>query len=101
MPACRTTACSTTSAGRTTLKEEIDDAEVELSTVLGRGSLSLAELINLKPGDIVPCDFNGKVTVLAEQVPGFPRHLRHLARPAGREGGRALPPPEDGRDRTT
>jgi len=54
-----------------TLKEEIDDAEVELSTVLGRGSLSLGELINLKPGDVIPCDFTGKVTVLAEQVPVF------------------------------
>jgi flagellar motor switch protein FliM len=54
-----------------TLKEEIDDAEVELSTVLGRGQVSLAELLNLKPGDVIPCDFNGKVTVCAEQVPVF------------------------------
>jgi flagellar motor switch protein FliM len=53
------------------LKEEIDDAEVEISTVLGRSQLSLAELLNLKPGDIVPCDFAGKVTVLAERVPVF------------------------------
>ena len=53
------------------LKEEIDDAEVELSTVLGRSQLSLAELLNLRPGDIVPCDFGGKVTVLAERVPVF------------------------------
>jgi flagellar motor switch protein FliM len=27
--------------------------------------------LNLKPGDIVPCDFQGKVTVLAEDVPVF------------------------------
>ena len=54
-----------------TLKEEIDDAEVVLSTVLGRGSISVGELINLKPGDVIPCDFNGKVTVLAESVPVF------------------------------
>jgi flagellar motor switch protein FliM len=53
------------------LRDEIDDAEVELSTVLARGALSLAELIDLKPGDIVPCDFAGTVTVLAEQVPIF------------------------------
>ena len=53
------------------LREEIDDAEVELTTVLGRATLTLAELVNLKPGDVVPCDFNGKVTVLAEQVPVF------------------------------
>jgi flagellar motor switch protein FliM len=53
------------------LKEEIDDAEVEVSTVLGRSQLSIAQLLNLKPGDIVPCDFSGKVTVLAEAVPVF------------------------------
>jgi flagellar motor switch protein FliM len=53
------------------LKEEIDDAEVEISTVLGRSQISLAGLLNLKPGDIVPCDFSGKVTVLAESVPVF------------------------------
>src|SRR6185312_4541759 len=53
------------------LKDEIDDAEVELSTVLGRSRITLGELLNLKPGDIVPCDFSGKVTVLAETVPVF------------------------------
>ncbi|MEP7244221.1 MAG: flagellar motor switch protein FliM [Gammaproteobacteria bacterium] len=53
------------------LKEEIDDAEVDISTVLGRSQVTLAQLLNLKPGDIVPCDFGGKVTVLAERVPVF------------------------------
>jgi flagellar motor switch protein FliM len=53
------------------LKEEINDAEVEIATVLGRGSLTLAELLNLKPGDVVPCDFSGKVTLCAERVPLF------------------------------
>jgi flagellar motor switch protein FliM len=53
------------------MKEEIDDAEVEVSTVLGRAQITLAELLNLKPGDIVPCDFAGKVTILAESVPVF------------------------------
>ncbi|MEJ1961929.1 MAG: flagellar motor switch protein FliM [Gammaproteobacteria bacterium] len=53
------------------LKEEIDDAEVEICTVLGHSRISLGDLLNLKPGDIVPCDFGGKVTVLAERVPVF------------------------------
>jgi flagellar motor switch protein FliM len=53
------------------LKEEIDDAEVELSTILGNSRISLGELLNLKAGDVVPCDFGGKVTVLAERVPVF------------------------------
>jgi flagellar motor switch protein FliM len=54
-----------------TLREEINDAEIELTTVLGRSSLVLAELLNLKPGDVIPCDFTGKITVLAEQLPLF------------------------------
>ena len=53
------------------LKEEIDDAEVEICTVLGHSKISLGDLLNLKAGDIVPCDFGGKVTVLAERVPVF------------------------------
>jgi len=53
------------------LKEEIDDAEVELCTVFAKSKISLGELLNLKAGDIVPCDFGGKVTVLAERVPVF------------------------------
>jgi len=55
----------------TSLREEMEDAEVELSTVLGRSQLKLSDLLNLKPGDIVPCDFEGKVTLLAEGVPIF------------------------------
>jgi flagellar motor switch protein FliM len=53
------------------LREEMEDAELEISTLLGRSSLTLAELVNLKPGDVVPCDFNGKVTLIAEDVPVF------------------------------
>ncbi len=33
--------------------------------------VTLADLLNLKPGDVLPCDFNGKVTLLAEDVPVF------------------------------
>lgn len=55
----------------TCLREEIEDAEVQISTRLGRCDISLATLLNLKAGDIVPCDFLGKVTVMAEEVPIF------------------------------
>jgi flagellar motor switch protein FliM len=54
-----------------TLRSEIEDAEVQLTTLLGRASLTLADLLNLKPGDILPCDFAGKVTLIAEDVPLF------------------------------
>jgi flagellar motor switch protein FliM len=51
------------------MREELEDADIELTTLLGRTSLSLAELVNLKPGDVLPCDFSGKVTIFAEDVP--------------------------------
>jgi flagellar motor switch protein FliM len=53
------------------LREEVEDADVQLSTRLGRSTIKLADLLNLKPGDVIPCDFEGKVTLLAEEVPIF------------------------------
>ena len=53
------------------LKEEIEDAEVELSTVLGRSKITMQQLLDMQPGDILPCDFGGRATVLAEDVPIF------------------------------
>jgi flagellar motor switch protein FliM len=53
------------------LKEEIEDAEVELTTVLGRGRITMQQLLEMKPGDVFPCDFTGRATVLAEEVPIF------------------------------
>jgi flagellar motor switch protein FliM len=53
------------------LKEGLQDAEVELTTLLGNGSVTLQRLVDLKPGDVLPCDFSGKATVMAEGVPLF------------------------------
>jgi flagellar motor switch protein FliM len=53
------------------LKEDIQDAQIELTTMLGHASVTLNQLVNLKPGDIIPCDFSGKATVFAEGVPLF------------------------------
>jgi flagellar motor switch protein FliM len=53
------------------LKEEIEDAEVELSTVLGRSRITMQQLLEMKPGDVIPCDFNGRATIFAEDVPVF------------------------------
>lgn len=54
-----------------TLREEIEEAEVEMRTVLGRSQISVGQLLNLKPGDMLPCDFAGQATVYAEDVPLF------------------------------
>jgi flagellar motor switch protein FliM len=51
------------------LREEIEECDVDLTTVFGRGNMTLEKLIDLKPGDVVPCDFQGGVTVYAEDVP--------------------------------
>ena len=53
------------------LREEIEDADVELGAWLGNSRITLGELLNLKPGDIIPTDFVGKATLLAEDVPIF------------------------------
>jgi flagellar motor switch protein FliM len=52
-----------------TLREEIEDAEVELTPVLGRARLTVGQLVDLRPGDVIPCDFEGRVTLIAEGVP--------------------------------
>ncbi len=53
------------------LREEIEEAEVELRMLLGNTSLTLADLLNLKPDDVLPCDFDGKVTLCAQDLPVF------------------------------
>jgi flagellar motor switch protein FliM len=54
---------------RVSLREELEDAEVELTTVVGRTAVTIEQLLNLRPGDIVPCDFDGRATVYAEDIP--------------------------------
>lgn len=54
---------------RVSLREELEDAEVELTTLVGRSSMTLGQMLDLKPGDIVPCDFDGKVVIYAEDIP--------------------------------
>lgn len=53
------------------LREEIEDAEVRLTAVLGRAQVSLGQLLDMKAGDILPCDFEGRLTLRAEEVPLF------------------------------
>jgi flagellar motor switch protein FliM len=51
------------------LREEIEEAELELVPVLGRTNLTVGRLVDLKPGDVIPCDFDGEITLFAEGVP--------------------------------
>ena len=51
------------------LRQEVEAVDVELVPVLGHSTLTVGQLLNLKPGDIIPCDFDGHATLLAEGVP--------------------------------
>jgi len=52
-----------------TLRDELQEAEVEVIPVLGRARLSVGRLLDLRAGDVIPCDFDGQVTLYAEGVP--------------------------------
>jgi flagellar motor switch protein FliM len=52
-----------------TLREEAESVEVELVPRLGNAQVTLGRLLDLKPGDVIPCDFDGNVTIFAEGVP--------------------------------
>jgi flagellar motor switch protein FliM len=51
------------------LHEEIEEAEIELVPLIGHSEITVGRLLNLKPGDVIPCDFTGSVTLLAEGIP--------------------------------
>jgi flagellar motor switch protein FliM len=53
------------------LRHELDDADVEVRALFGRATLKLSDVLNLAPGDILPSDFSGLVTLFAEDVPIF------------------------------
>jgi flagellar motor switch protein FliM len=63
------TDANTSQAWSQTLREEIQDVSLEVVPVVGRASVTVRQLCTLQPGDILPCDFDGKVTLLAEGVP--------------------------------
>ena len=51
------------------VREELEEVTVEMAPVLGHAEMSVAEVLNLKPGDVIACDFEGQVTVMTEGVP--------------------------------
>ncbi len=57
------------------LRNELEDSEVDLVTRLGAVDMTVSSLIDLRPGDIIPCEFNGSVTVLADGIALFSGEL--------------------------
>jgi flagellar motor switch protein FliM len=52
-----------------TLRNELEETEVDLVTRMCQSRLTLGELLDLKAGDVIPCDFDGQATVMADGIP--------------------------------
>lgn len=50
------------------LRTHAGDMEVAIVPVLGQSTLTVEKLLSLKAGDMIPCDFEGDVTLYAEGV---------------------------------
>ena len=55
----------------TEMRAQINDTEVEISSILTRKTLALRDLLNLKPGDILPIEMPKQLDLLVENVPVF------------------------------
>lgn len=75
------------------LRDEMRLAPVEVSCKLCEIELSVAELLRLRPGDVLPMDMPERVTLYAEGIPAFHgrfgasqgRHAVQVIEPARRE----------------
>ena len=59
------------------LRNKLEDTEVDLLTVLCRAQVSLRDLIELRPGAVIPCDFDGSATVTGDGITLFKGDLGH------------------------
>lgn len=64
------------------LRNELEDAEVEVVTSLCESHLSVQELLAMRTGDILPCNFNGTATVWSD---GLPLFLGEVGQQRGRQ----------------
>ncbi|WP_019626146.1 flagellar motor switch protein FliM [Thioalkalivibrio sp. ALJT] len=53
------------------LQQEIQSAEVEISSVLTEAELTVRELLDIQPGDIIPVDLPEKIVLHVEDIPMF------------------------------
>jgi len=53
------------------LRNQLEESEVDLVTQLGRAQTTVAQLIDMRPGDVIPIEFDGQATVLADGIPLF------------------------------
>ena len=53
------------------LREEVEGAELELGSVLTETQIKLSQLMNLKPGDVIPVELPESVAATVNGVPVF------------------------------
>lgn len=53
------------------LRNELEESEVDVVTRLGTAHITLGKLIDMRPGDVIPIEFDGQATVLADGIPLF------------------------------
>lgn len=56
---------------RVAIREEMKGAPIEMSSMLAETTISMRDLMNLKPGDVIPIEFPELVTLRAEDIPVF------------------------------
>lgn len=64
------------------VKRELRDVPVEVTTSMGSIAITLADFSRLAPGDVLPCDFSGGATL---KVNGIPVRRGTLAQLRGRQ----------------
>jgi flagellar motor switch protein FliM len=58
-----------------TLREQLQDAEIEMESELARAMVSLGDLMRLKPGDIIPISMPKTIDLCVENLPVFRGHF--------------------------
>jgi flagellar motor switch protein FliM len=53
------------------LRNELEESEVDLAASLGSARVSLGQLLDMRAGDVLPIEFDGRATVAADGVPLF------------------------------
>ncbi len=56
---------------RNAIREDMKSAEIELTSTLAEVRIRVQQLLELKPGDVIPIDFPSRVTLVAESIPVF------------------------------
>lgn len=56
---------------RIAIKEEMKDAEVELSSQLAETTITFRELMEMQPGDVIPIDMPETILLRSEEIPLF------------------------------